>query len=210
MRRRYTKENLEPIVRESKSIREVARKLGLSMGGGGSITNLSNRIKEFNIDTSHFTGQLWSKGKTWLDDNRIDHKYSLEEMFCKDSEVSPKYFKEILKRFIPYECSNCGNKGEWQGKELVLEVEHRNGNNKDNRLENLEFLCPNCHSQTETFRGRNLLGKKRKPPIDEQVIIKAINESSNIRQVLLKIGLTPKGDNYTRIKKIMLEHNLIF
>jgi 5-methylcytosine-specific restriction endonuclease McrA len=56
---------------------------------------------------------------------------------------------------LKYECSACGLKDSWQDKKLVLQIEHKNGNRKDNRLKNLTFLCPNCHSQTETFAGRN-------------------------------------------------------
>ena len=63
-----------------------------------------------------------------------------------------------------YECAACNNEHftksddgvlRWNNKEIVLQLEHKNGNNTDNRLQNLEFLCPSCHSQTSTFTGRN-------------------------------------------------------
>jgi 5-methylcytosine-specific restriction endonuclease McrA len=56
---------------------------------------------------------------------------------------------------LDYKCVGCGNTGEWNGKILSLEIDHINGDNKDNRLENLRILCPNCHSQTPTFRNKN-------------------------------------------------------
>lgn len=56
---------------------------------------------------------------------------------------------------MEYKCACCGNTGEWNGRPLVLQLDHINGDNCDNRLENLRFLCPNCHSQTDTFAGRN-------------------------------------------------------
>lgn len=61
----------------------------------------------------------------------------------------------IAANIIPYECAICGNKGEWQGQKLVLQLDHINGKHFDHRKENLRFLCPNCHSQTHTFSGRN-------------------------------------------------------
>ena len=61
----------------------------------------------------------------------------------------------IREGIIPYECALCGNKGEWNGKKLVLQLDHINGKHFDHRKENLRFLCPNCHSQTETFSGKN-------------------------------------------------------
>jgi 5-methylcytosine-specific restriction endonuclease McrA len=208
-RRKYTKELLEEVAKESFSIRQMVLKFGLKQTGGNN-TSMKKRLIKFEVDTSHFTGMLWSKGKTRIEDNRIFHKYSIEDIFCEESKVSIKHFKNILKSLIEYKCASCGNEGIWQEKEIVLEMEHKNGINNDNRLENLEFLCPNCHSQTSTFRGRNIKGKKRNENISEIVIIKAIDESYNIRQVLLKVGLVAKGANYERIKKIMLKNNLIF
>ena len=64
--------------------------------------------------------------------------------------------KEILKNgLLDYKCNSCGI-DQWNGKSISLELDHINGKRDDHRLENLQFLCPNCHSQTKTFRGRNL------------------------------------------------------
>ena len=64
--------------------------------------------------------------------------------------------KEILKNgLLDYKCNSCGI-DQWNGKNISLELDHINGKRDDHRLENLQFLCPNCHSQTKTFRGRNL------------------------------------------------------
>lgn len=76
--------------------------------------------------------------------------------------VSRKAIKNFLikNNLKKYECEICKNKGEWQGKKLSLQLDHINGKNEDNHIDNLRFICPNCHSQTKTFAGRNK-GKKR-------------------------------------------------
>lgn len=81
-----------------------------------------------------------------------------DELFSVNS-VDRKHIKKIIIRdnLIPYQCS-CGI-SEWLDKPLSLHLDHINGNNKDNTLENLRFLCPNCHSQTETYCGRQLRGR---------------------------------------------------
>ena len=61
----------------------------------------------------------------------------------------------IKEKILEYKCAICGNEGTWNGSPLTLQLDHINGINNDHRIENLRFLCPNCHSQTETFSGRN-------------------------------------------------------
>ena len=61
---------------------------------------------------------------------------------------------------MKYKCAICGNNGIWNNQKLVLQLDHKNGDNTDNRLSNLRLLCPNCHSQTDTFSGRNIKIKK--------------------------------------------------
>jgi 5-methylcytosine-specific restriction endonuclease McrA len=84
-------------------------------------------------------------------------KHSNEMIFCENSKYPRHKLKEriIKENLIEYSCSICGNNGNWNEKKLPLHIDHQNGKNNDNRLENLRFLCPNCHSQTDTYSGKN-------------------------------------------------------
>ena len=85
-------------------------------------------------------------------------KYSLDEILVENSTYTNRYrlkIRLIKENKMNYRCAICGNNGEWNGKPLSLQLDHINGVNNDNRIENLRFLCPNCHSQTETFSGKN-------------------------------------------------------
>jgi 5-methylcytosine-specific restriction endonuclease McrA len=99
-------------------------------------------------------------------------------------------------------CSNCGI-SEWQGKKIPLELEHKDGNNQNNERSNLEGLCPNCHSITETWRGRNKPSKNGVNTISDEELLKCLKESKNIRQGLLKAGIAAKGSNYERAKRLL-------
>ena len=104
---------------------------------------MKKRCKELDISTDHFGFK--SSGNP----NGGGIKYSDEEVFIKNSPIANNNSLKrriINNKLITYKCSNCGNLGEWQGKELSLHLHHINGDHNDNRLENLTFLCPNCHS----------------------------------------------------------------
>ena len=111
---KYTKEWLEELCKDSFSLAEVLKKAGRKQGGGNQET-LKKKIQEFNIDISHFTGQLWNKGKTKEEDNRIkgNEKYSLEEVFCKNSPVTQKVLRGYVERhnILEYKCETCGCDG---------------------------------------------------------------------------------------------------
>lgn len=101
-----------------------------------------------------------------------------------------------------HKCKNCGI-NEWLGNPITLELEHKDGNHENNARENLEGLCPNCHSITDTWRGRNKPAKNGNTSIDDATLLKCLQESSNIRQGLLKAGIAAKGSNYERAKRLL-------
>lgn len=155
---RYTKEWLEELCKDSYSYAEVLRKAGRAQGGGAQST-LRKKIKEFGIDISHFKGQGWSKDLTKEDTSSIQskEKYTIEEVFTKNSPVAQKVMRGYVERhhLLEYRCVNCGCDGHWQGGKISLEIDHIDGDNTNNELSNLRYLCPNCHALTETYRGKN-------------------------------------------------------
>ena len=151
MNRKYTKEILSEKVQNCLSWRQLILSLSLKETGG-NYKNLQKRCEEFGIDTSHFTGQGWNIIKHPKFGNGI----SLEERFViqKTKKASSKT-KEILFNHTLKEkrCERCGLT-EWIGEPITFQLHHINGNPKDDRLENLQILCPNCHSQTDSYCKR--------------------------------------------------------
>jgi hypothetical protein len=101
-----------------------------------------------------------------------------------------------------YCCNKCGISN-WFTKPISLELEHKDGNNLNNDRENLEGLCPNCHSITDTWRGRNKPSKNGIHEISDEALLQCLKESKNIRQGLLKAGIAAKGKNYSRAKRLL-------
>lgn len=136
-------EELAGIVNQSTSKIEVMSKLGYKGRSGGVSNMLTTRLDADGIDYSHFTTKVAKP---------------LEEVMVENSTFNTQTLKEriIAEGIIPYVCSCCGNDGTWMGNPLTLQLDHINGVNNDHRKENLRFLCPNCHSQTTTFGGRNI------------------------------------------------------
>ena len=84
-------------------------------------------------------------------------KLANEEVFVENSAYARHLIKRrlIKQKLIEYKCCECGNEGVWMGKPLSLQLDHKNGIANDNRLQNLRFICANCHSQTDTWCGKN-------------------------------------------------------
>jgi len=147
MRTKYTKEFLEPIVASSTSMAQVLRKLGLKECGG-NYTYIPRIVKEHGIDTSHFLGQGHQKGRS------SNNKKSWQQILVlRESrrESAVRLRRALIEYGREYKCEMCGQKPEWNGKELRLQVDHKNGNGLDNQPENIRFVCPNCHTQTCNF-----------------------------------------------------------
>lgn len=153
MSRKYTEERLRDAVAHSESFAGVLRFLGV-VNAGGNHTHISRTIKRMGIDTSHFTGQAWRKGRP------SERRKPAAERLVLGEPGSPRVNGERLRQAmlaagVPYMCARCGNRGSWLFKPLTLHVDHINGKYWDNRLENLRFLCPNCHAVTPTHSGKN-------------------------------------------------------
>lgn len=107
-------------------------------------------------------------------------------------------------------CNGCGL-GEWRGQPLTLELEHKDGNTENNLRENLECLCPNCHSQTPTWRGRNVGGgdeARRRAKITDEQFVAMLKDSKSFYEALGKLGLPQKGKSYSRAKRLAEEHGV--
>lgn len=136
------------IVQESNSYSDCLRALGLGTRGGSSTDTLKRRISELNCSTEHFGKQQQS----------VTAKYSLEEILVENSSyanISRLKQRLVNEGKMEYKCQKCGI-SEWLGNPLTLQLDHINGVNNDHRLTNLRFLCPNCHSQTDTYAGKNI------------------------------------------------------
>ena len=164
----FSKEELQRIVNTSNTMKEVMRKVGLSAEGGNRVT-LYRILSEYNTDIS----LLNSNRKLFLNNqvkNLAERKrIATNLMFVVNSPYGRGQVKNriLSEKLIEYKCKSCRNKGVWKNKILCLQLEHKNGINNDHRLENLCFLCPNCHSQTSTFAGKK--NKVKLPKIRKRV-----------------------------------------
>lgn len=146
-------EEFKQIVANANSYSDCLREIGLETCGGSSTNILKRRINELQCSTEHF-----SKKNNPAYKQPHGAQYTLDEILVENSSYSNSTrLKERLVREnkLEYKCSFCGNIGEWHGQKLSLQLDHINGKHNDNRIENLRFLCPNCHSITETYAGKN-------------------------------------------------------
>jgi len=140
---------------------QILEKVGLCKTSSGSYTVLRKRIKEENLEIS---GIKERAKKKMLSGTRLTNAGKIiqhEQLFTENCKHCRGIVKRTLIRdkLIEYKCEKCNNTGEWLGEKITLQLEHKNGVNNDNRIENLCFLCPNCHSQTTTFCGKNIFPK---------------------------------------------------
>ena len=162
MKYQLTKQQLEAAAKNSLSIAGICRELNIRPAGGNYKT-IHYYLTLYNIDTSHFTGQGWNTGNRRKSTAKAISIYDIlsgKVEYRSSYKLKNRLLKEHLKE---YRCENCGNT-EWQGQKIPLELHHINGNNMDNRLENLQLLCPNCHALTDNYRGNNsisVLSEKR-------------------------------------------------
>lgn len=148
------KETAEEICKRVYSIADFCRMVGWKPTGANYRT-FYKYVKEYNLDTSHFTGQKSNLG------NKHNIGLSKGEFFRKDKLIKSKdIIKKLLSIGREYRCEKCGIT-EWCGEEITLQVHHIDGDHFNNELDNLQLLCPNCHTQTDSYAGKkNKRGEK--------------------------------------------------
>lgn len=182
-RRKWTDEQLIEAVKSSNSYSQVLIKLGLKLCGG-THANIKLNIKKLGLSTEHLTGKGWCTGE--MHEKFIENfiKIPTEKILVKNSEytsthrLKKRLFKEGL---LEEKCSKCGLGNEWQGKFISLQLDHKDGDRCNNQIDNLRILCPNCHSQTESFAGKCRKKNKNKL-IGKSTTQKAIRKTIGISQ----------------------------
>jgi len=150
MKKKYTDEQLVEAVSSCVTLQQVLDKLNL-VGGHARI---KEKILQLELNTSHWKNFSGSAPRKIL---------PIEKVLKRNTNIQTSNLRTRLlnNELLEYKCSIC-NLVEWNGKAISLQLDHINGQRKDNRIENLRLLCPNCHSQTDTFCGKNIKGIKRK------------------------------------------------
>ena len=185
---KHSDEQFVELLKKSSTISEVLFKLGYTVKGNSwGYSQVKRRMDDLNLDHSIFKGRSAIIKTTKL--NNVKKEDILKENCKHQRTVLRRYI--IKNNLIPYKCAICGCT-EWQGKTLSLELDHINGINNDNRLENLRFLCPNCHSQTSTYGSRNQQLNNSKYDISEElrnIVEKKYNEVKNVKKVSSILGI---------------------
>lgn len=152
--RSLPKEKLQELFNKHNCVSAVLDELGFSKTSIYYRNIIKERMLELDLTQYYLNGEEKSP---YYNNYKI---YENEEVFLKNSNASINTVKRRYEKINPpSECGCCKLSPVWNNLPLVLQLDHKNGNNKDNRIENLRWLCPNCHSQTATYTGKNKLNK---------------------------------------------------
>ena len=147
--RNYTDADFIEAWTTSGSIRQVLGKLGL-VEAGGNYACAKKRADALGLTKEHMHGKSWNKGK------KVGPKRPVEEYLSNQRPIQSNSLKKRLlaEGLKQHKCECCGIT-EWNGQLAPIELDHIDGNRYNNTIENLRILCPNCHAQTDTYRGKN-------------------------------------------------------
>ena len=172
----YTPAELQKLLDESNSYKELLRKLNMC-DHGSNYNTLRKIIDEYNLDLTIINKNRKNENLKDLKKLHFKQKIPLDEILIENStynhgnNLKKRLFEENLKEYI---CERCGLT-EWQGQPIPLQLHHENGIHNDNRIENLKLLCPNCHALTDNFAGKNV---KQIPKVSKEELIKTIEKNS--------------------------------
>lgn len=175
-RRKYTENQFVEAWNSSNSVMECLRKLKLNEFGSAHQIAKDTAI-ELGLNKDHMTGQGWSKGLVRTGQN----SRPLSELLVygqkeNGTRLKDRLVREGIKLWI---CEKCGLDS-WLGNKITLELEHIDGDNKNNNIKNLAFLCPNCHSYTDTWRGRNIKSYGRLDKLEKSASSKVASKEENL------------------------------
>ncbi|MET9292856.1 HNH endonuclease signature motif containing protein [Streptomyces sp. NPDC003077] len=161
---RWSRETLEAAVTASSNWRQVLRHLGLPVTGGQQ-THIGRRVRALGIDTAHFSGPYATGQAAGARRSRARGQTLLTNDPTRDVRVPGARLRQaMLELGVREECARCGTAPWWRGRPLPLETDHIDGDWRNNEPGNLRLLCPNCHSATDTYRGRGKRGRPIRTP----------------------------------------------
>lgn len=178
--KQFTKEEIAQFVAETKSFRQLNVKMGYKPEA--TIIGLKEYLEENEINFDHYLGTAWrSKGISETNDYGVITKSILKAKVLKERGCK---------------CEKCGLT-EWQNKPIPLEIHHLDGNPFNNKKENIQVLCPNCHALTENYCGKNT---RR---VTDEEVLKAAEHCSSINDICLEVGWNTDANHYAKVRKIL-------
>jgi endogenous inhibitor of DNA gyrase (YacG/DUF329 family) len=184
------------ICEESPTMRQAAQKMGYPESNMNSFRRKAKKLKCYKTNQS-------GKGVPCL-----SSRIPLEEYYSGEKRISSYKLKSHMLRegAIENKCEECGIASIWNGKELVLHLDHIDGNSYNNKRDNLRLLCPNCHSQTESYCGK----KRKNVDLTDQDYITYIPQSLNVAELMKNLNRRPQGHHYRKVAELMEKYNLSF
>lgn len=148
----WSERRVRDAVNNSFNYCDTLRFLGVPVRGN-NISTLKNNIKKYKIDIAHFTGRIYKRGPVTNQYIPAQDYLGKSARHIQSGRLRRKLISEGIK---DYKCDSCGI-SEWNGKEITLQLHHIDGDETNNQLDNIQFLCPNCHSQTVNYRGNKTM-----------------------------------------------------
>lgn len=185
--KQFTDEQIANFVKECTSFVQLQKKMGYTGTSGSATQTLEKVLIEKGIDYSHFKGHAWNKKE---DKKPVKHR-------DLNRPLSQQTVKNLFIQNHEYKCECCGI-SEWNGKPITLQLHHKDGNHNNNEEENLSLLCPNCHSQTESF-----CGKKNTLSVSDEEFLGVLLHSTSICAACRELGISPNQSNYKRARRLL-------